>query len=333
MKTYLVFIPNVKEESSMLTSFEQQVVDIIKRKTKQLNIDNISRTEAYATFYNNHPEIKWSFLASMVSRNAGWNMCDLQGKWFPELLSTETRDLLFLTYERANWLIFQDAFPQLLLYEVSKQHEKSYFHLLQYFYVSPFMYEKWTAFWGEKREIELMHALIINEQHIIEPAVVEHPFYQKKVFHRLLFHFQDSLHFSSVLFPTIEGEIYGCSVHSFTKVDERIKLGKKLGELLFSQALYPKFLQFSMSTVHTGSRVDYEQYIFHSKKRDTPYLRTTFPIVSHHEKKRAQWEISKRKEKKLMKELNLSLPTPITEWYQNKQKQLHVLVGIKKFFR
>lgn len=173
----------------MLTSFEQQVVETIRLKTKQLNIDNISRTEAYATFYTNHPEVKWSFLASMVSRNAGWNMCDLQGKWFPELLSIETRDLLFLTYERANWLIFQDAFPQLLLYEISKKHEKSYFHLLEYFDVSPFMYEKWTVFWERKKEIELMHALIINEQHIIEPAVIAHPFYQKKVFHRLVFHF------------------------------------------------------------------------------------------------------------------------------------------------
>lgn len=114
----------------MLTSFEQQVVETIRLKTKQLNIDNISRTEAYATFYNNHPEVKWSFLASMVSRNAGWNMCDLQGKWFPELLSIETRDLLFLTYERANWLIFQDAFPQLLLYEISKNTRSLIFTFL-----------------------------------------------------------------------------------------------------------------------------------------------------------------------------------------------------------
>lgn len=66
----------------------------------------------------------------MVSRNAGWNMCELEGKWFPQALEPETRKQLFLTYERANWLIFQDAYPQLLLYDYSTKLNTPMFHSL-----------------------------------------------------------------------------------------------------------------------------------------------------------------------------------------------------------
>lgn len=113
----------MKEDEEMsLNSSEQALLTAIKKTTDKLNIDNISRTQAYATFYHRYPEVKWAFLASMVSRNAGWNMCDLQGKNMKKALSKQTRDLLFLTYERANWLIFKDVFPQLLLYAVSRKN-------------------------------------------------------------------------------------------------------------------------------------------------------------------------------------------------------------------
>ncbi|GAA3327359.1 hypothetical protein GCM10020331_066980 [Ectobacillus funiculus] len=48
------------------------------------NRDNISRTHAYKEYYLRNCEIRWSFLASMVSRNAGWNMTDLEGKYYPK---------------------------------------------------------------------------------------------------------------------------------------------------------------------------------------------------------------------------------------------------------
>jgi hypothetical protein len=127
----------MKEDEEMsLNSSEQALLTAIKKTTDKLNIDNISRTQAYATFYHRYPEVKWAFLASMVSRNAGWNMCDLQGKNMKKALSKQTRDLLFLTYERANWLIFKDVFPQLLLYAVSRKKHVSYVHLLPYLNVS-----------------------------------------------------------------------------------------------------------------------------------------------------------------------------------------------------
>ncbi len=71
----------------------------IKSETRRANRDNISRTIMYEQFYFRHPEIKWSLLAGIVSRNAGWNMTDLESKWFQHSLKKSDRDLLFQTFE------------------------------------------------------------------------------------------------------------------------------------------------------------------------------------------------------------------------------------------
>lgn len=125
---------------------ESQIIRYVIRKTKQNNIDNIARTKAYLRYYVRHQEIWWSLLASLVSRNAGWNMTDLCNPIYRELLKRKDRKLLFLSYERPNWLIFHDAYPQLLLYELSKKHQRNLFHLLKYFHISSFMQLEWSYF-------------------------------------------------------------------------------------------------------------------------------------------------------------------------------------------
>src|SRR5436305_12609186 len=117
---------------------DQKIISQIQIETNRKNIDNISRTDAYFRYFKKSPDIIWSFLASMVSRNGGWNMCDLEGSIFPQLLESKTRKQLFLTYERANWLIFHDVFPQLLVYQYSLEMKRPMFHLLAYFKVSAF---------------------------------------------------------------------------------------------------------------------------------------------------------------------------------------------------
>ena len=323
----------MKEDEEMsLNSSEQALLTAIKKTTDKLNIDNISRTQAYATFYHRYPEVKWAFLASMVSRNAGWNMCDLQGKNMKKALSKQTRDLLFLTYERANWLIFKDAFPQLLLYAVSRKKHVSYIHLLPYLNVSSFIEEKWRQFMRKPCELQLIHALVVNEQHVIQQPVIEQPFYQDRVFKSTLFFFQDIFHFSSVLFPTTKGELYGCSVHDFTKVNNRIDLGKKLAALLFHEKYYPLFYEFSLKTKHTGSRYDYEQYFVNETICRTPALRKVYPAIRHHEKKREEWFLTKKEEQKLMKKPSFPKKVHFTKWYLQKQKQLYILMKVAQVF-
>ncbi|MFF2286536.1 DUF2515 family protein [Peribacillus butanolivorans] len=308
---------------------EMQLLYSIKVQTAKGNRDNISRTKAYEQFFNVHPEIQWSFLAGMVSRNAGWNMCDLEGIWFSHLLSSKYRLQLFLTYEEANWRIFQDAYPQLLLYHYSTKYGRPLFHLCHYFFITKFMTNQWKSFWKHRNHEKLVTALIINEQNIIEKPVIKK---QSLVFHSLLFLLQDWMHFSTVLFPTCNGKLYGSSVSHFRNIDERIKLGKKLANLLFSKELFPLFHEFSCRTEPTGARFDYEQYRKRPRYHETPILRGVYPIIHHKAEKIEQWDSNKKIKKEWFTKPKWEEDPMLTDWYDHKQKQLHTAVMVKNWF-
>ncbi|UYZ20539.1 DUF2515 domain-containing protein [Mesobacillus jeotgali] len=316
-----------------LTDHEAEVLQKIRQETHEKNLDNISRTRAYLDFYLDYPEMIWSFLASMVSRNGGYNMCDLEGDWFPQFLDPPIRLRLFLTYERANWLIFRDAYSQLLLYSYSTKKSTPMFHLLKFLDVSSFMEREWQIFWEHGDKKRLLTALIINEQNVIHNPVIRHPLYTKRVFNTLMFSFEDYLHFSTVLFPTCDGELYGASVNGFKSVSKRINLGKRLASILFDNRYYPLFLEFAVHTEHTASRHDYEQYFPGNKKRDTPFLRCTYPIIQHHFREQGDWFKERRYHKKwFSQKINHRHPVHLTGWYKKKQKQLHALISLKELF-
>ncbi|MCA0985739.1 DUF2515 family protein [Guptibacillus algicola] len=304
----------------------------IKKITTRGNKDNISRTVFYQAYFKRNPEIKWAFLASMVSRNAGWSMGDLRGEWFPKVLSDEQITTLFLTYERANWTIFEDAFPQLLLYERSKQSNSSIMSALSEFNVSAFMQQEWDVFFESRDEERLMKALIINEQHVIERPVLYHHSYQKKVFHSFLFNVQEWFHFSTVLFPTRNGKLYGVTVKGFRHTKKRVELGKKLATLLFHPALFSSFYEFALKTPATGNRYDYEKYM--GKRKEGPLLREAFPIVSHHQREKVEWFKGRRQiSSMLSKEVHLPHTDDLTEWYQKKRSQLKIGIELENMIK
>ncbi|RSD26533.1 DUF2515 domain-containing protein [Mesobacillus subterraneus] len=316
-----------------LPDHEAEIIQKIKFETDKKNLDNISRTKAYLDFYLEYPEMIWSFLASMVSRNGGYNMCDLEGDWFPKMLEAPLRHRLFLTYERANWLIFRDAFSQLLLYSYSTKKNAPMFHLLKFLDVSQFMEAEWSLFWERGNKKRLMTALIINEQNVIHKPVIKHPVYKKRVFNTFMFSFEDYLHFSTVLFPTCEGELFGASVNGFRSISKRINLGKRLADILFNPGLYPYFLEFALNTEHTASRHDYEKYFPVHKKRDTPFLRTTYPVISHHDQGQKDWYEERTFKREWIKlDVEHRHPTHLTKWHEQKQKQLHALIALKDLF-
>ncbi|TCN23081.1 DUF2515 domain-containing protein [Mesobacillus foraminis] len=317
-----------------LTAEEVQILFKIQSETARKNVDNVSRTSAYLDFYLQHPDIKWAFLASMVSRNGGYSMCDLEGEWYPKVLKPSIRNRLFLTYERANWTIFHDAYPQLLLYEYSTQKKRKMFHLLPYLKVSSFMLREWEQYWIHRDQKQLMTALIVNEQNVIHRTVVEHHVYQKQVFDTFMFFFQDRLHFSAVLLPTINGKLFGASVNGFKNVHKRIDLGKRLADILFNPKLYPSFLEFALLTEHTGSRNDYEQYFREKTYRDTPYLRCIYPVVRHHETAREDWYLKQGLQKSWMeKKVCHKHPIDLTKWFVGKQQQFKTLVLLKQLMK
>lgn len=309
------------------------ILQDIENKTLKGNIDNISRTYYYAKFYLKHPEIRWAHLASMVSRNAGWCMTDLVGTWYLKALTPEMRYWLFLTYEKANWLIFSDAFPQLLIYEQSKKYKTPLFYLLEQFHVSSFMIAEWERYFVEQDNDRLLTALIINEQHLIQKPVIEQDDFVNHVFHSFPYRFQAFFHFSTVLFPTLDGKLYGCSVQHFRNVAKRIQLGKCLAAVLFHPLYYEKFLLFSSLVTHTGSRFDYERYLPNRIQRETPFLRTTYPIISHHIDERESKWFHGQKLNQYFRFVKTPKKMDVTKWYLKKQEQLRLFCLFEEYVK
>lgn len=254
-----------------LTSEEQGLLDRIRRDTRDLNQNNVTRTKAYFDFYQKHPEIHWAFLGHMVSRNGGWNMTDLKGDLLTRLLTNKERNAYFTFLERGNWLIFQDAYPQFLLYSESLKRNKPLFYLLPYLNISTFMETIWNYFWRKRDSYLLTMALVINEQNYLEKRVIQNPVYQKDVLNTLEFKLQDYLSFNHILFPYRKKSLAGQTLHQFQSVHERILLGKILYAVLYQKKdLLNLFVQWAASHRHTGSRKDYWPHIFNNVNEGVP---------------------------------------------------------------
>lgn len=261
-------------------------------------------------------------------------MCDLEGPVLSRLINEEKRRVLFLTYEKANWLIFQDAYPQLLIYHYSTRLGKPMFHLLKHFHVSSFMETEWNDYWCNRDTERLLISLIINEQNVIQRPVLEHPFFKKNVFDAPLFFLQDWLHFSCVLFPTMHGRLFGASVNGFKSVTKRIDLGKRLADILFNAELFPYIYRFAENIAHTGSRMDYERFLQSGYDSHIPPLRRVYPAILHQPRPDYDWSLSHRvKRKWFSKKIKHVHPIHLTDWYLDKQEQLQTMAMLKEVFK
>lgn len=254
-----------------LTKAEGELLEQIRVKTEEHNLNNVTRTKAYLEFYLQHPEIHWAFLGHMVSRNGGWNMTDLKGEFLTRLLSKKERETFFAFLERGNWLIFQDVYPQFLLYKESLRQNKPLFHLCSCLNISTFMETIWNQFWLKQEPYILAIALVINEQSYLEQRVVQNPLYQKGVLNKFEFILQDLLSFNHILFPYEKRNLTGQTLHQFESLHERILLGKRLYSVLFkNKERLKQVLEWAMAHPHTGSRKDYWPHIFNNVNEGIP---------------------------------------------------------------
>lgn len=257
----------VQSSLSRLSREEEALLANIRWRTAQANHSNVTRTAAYLDFYRRCPEVHWALLAHMVSRNGGWNMTDLQGELLPRLLTEHQRQQTYQMLERANGLIFGDAYPQLLLYELASQERCDMLRLLPGLGVSRFMEPIWAQFLEQRSSALLTTALIVNEQHFIESRVVNHSYYRTRVLDAFYFELQAALQFNQVVFPySGEGEplaLAGLVLEDFTNIHERIEFGKRLYALLFSiPEVASGTLAFACRVPHSGSRADYAPHLF-----------------------------------------------------------------------
>lgn len=315
----LLDVVRARRKQHVYKKEEYKLIKTIKYQTSCQNIDNISRTHAYLEFYKMYPEMEWSLLASMVSRNTGWNMTDLKCERIYNLLSDDYLKVLYHTYERPNWLIFHDAYPQLLLYSVSLEWKRPVFHLLKAFEVSLFMEAEWELYWRTKNAKRLTYALIVNEQHVIEQPVLQHGFYASQVFDHVIFKIEEWLRLNAVVFPDLKGSLYGFSVRNFRNVNQRIELGKRLHTLLFHTPESKYILEFGLEINHTGARFDYERF-HNSQSNNQKSLRDLYRVIHHRRLVTQDW-FSGNVLKKWFETPEIKA-YDITAWYRNKRKRM-----------
>lgn len=303
----------------------------IIKQTKKHNIDNVTRTNAYQKFYFTYPEIQWTLVATIVSRNAGWNMTDLYLPPYKDMLGTSERIRLFMTYERANWLIFSDTYPQLLVYQLSLSRNEPMFHLLDSLHVSHFMKKEWEHFWTYKNKQRLMDALIINEQHVIERPVVQQPFFKQRVFKSLPYILQNYFMMNAVLVPTTSKRVYGKFVHGFTNVHKRIMFGKQIAAIIYSPKIYQQAVDFLLTVSHTGSRRDYEQFL-NVNLPQSPILRLAYPAITHHDEIRNDWAKCKNIKKKWFSPLKRIKICEMSSRFYLKRHLLYAYSHMKRIF-
>ena len=278
-----------------LSAHENELVNQIRSRTHSRNVHNISRTEAYWSIFTEFPELHWALLAHMVSRNSGWNMTDLKSNLYAHLLPQHDASELFSFLERANALIFHDAYPQLLLYKESRKAGANLFHLLPYLGVSVFMHACWTQFWNLQDSVLLTEALIINEQQYIQKRVVENAHFQKYVLNKFFFKAQSLLQQNQVVFPYLSNQpsnepisvsTAGLILENFADLSERIQFGKKLYGILFGiPQLHQGIIRFAKQQPHTGSRADYWTQLFTMDKQSNQnnQYNQNSPAISHQE--------------------------------------------------
>ncbi|NKE04021.1 DUF2515 family protein [Mesobacillus selenatarsenatis] len=260
-----------------LSKHDKRWIQLIKEQTRQLNQNNVTRTQAYFRFYLQHPEIHWAFLGHMVSRNVGWNMTDLKGELLTKLLSEREQNDFFAFLERGSWLIFQDVYPQFMIYELSVRSSQEMFHLLPHFQTSAFMETMWRYFWHSGDKSTLAVAMVINEQSYLEKRLIQNHHYKKVVTGTVNFKMYDFLNLNNTIFPYGTGDkserasLAGASLRYFISLHERIIFGKKLYSLLFQQEeMLEGVLKWAHEHHHTGSRKDYWPELFNDVNESYP---------------------------------------------------------------
>ena len=181
----------------------------LKRSRDLTNINNPNRTMYYNRYWKTHPEVPWTLLADLVSRNAGYQMTDLArfSGWIDRKYPLPSSLLnpigvphlraIFALIEVGNYLIFRDIFPPLEVYAKAMkfpEYSDALFDLLldPEFGTDPYILQRWKSFFqtaqakvgGPDWDVwvndfsdgsdmqQHTFALVINEQHQIQDRII-----------------------------------------------------------------------------------------------------------------------------------------------------------------
>lgn len=247
-----------------------------------LNLDNVARTNAYLTLYSwtvaRGSELPWVLMAHLVSRNAGYLMSDLarmlDGKGGADPTLADAMKNLFLLLERANWLIFHDAWHHVLHHLLGRSGQLA----------SPrtpvFIIDAWRRYEGAPQgaasERDLVLDLVTNEQNLIERRAVHHPHLQPGA--RLLAIIEHGGREKPLHFPLEDAP--AITVSGFSDLARRIEAGRRIfDEVVVDRDHRAALLAWAEAHPHTGSREIYGG-------KPGPTVRAAWPVGEV----RAMWD-------------------------------------------
>lgn len=244
------------------------------RERDERNRDNVARTMSYLELYafarDRGVELPWLLMAHLVSRNAGYLMTDLgvalrePGNVFTDEATRE----LFWFLERANFLIFHDAWHHVLhhlLGRTSRLGEET----------PRFMRDAWRRYEEKPSERSLVLDLVCNEQNLIEMRVVHHPRFDRA--RAMIAFFEGIGREAPIVLPKTDARI---TVGTFAKLERRIETGQRIFDtVLAPRAGRDEIFAWATAHAHTGSRGVY------TKARHGATLREVWP----HETVRSLW--------------------------------------------
>jgi hypothetical protein len=175
---------------------------------------------------------------------------------------------LFLFLERANFLIFYDAWHHVLLHLLGRSHEADPAR------VPRFVRDAWTRYEASERasaiaERQLVCDLVTNEQNFIERRVASNARFSRAA---AMIAFFESLGHEAPIF--VPDKSYSTKVGGFASLERRVATGWRI----FDERLAPRdgrdrLFAWSMAHPHTGSRATYGG-------RKTPPLREAWPLAT-----------------------------------------------------
>ena len=228
------------------------------------NADNVTRTESYLELYAHTRglghELPWLFMAHMVSRHAGYLMSDL-GRTLADERTPKTEvvvsviENVMALLERANFLIFADAWTHVLLHLLGRSADPGG-DTPQFMRSAWLRYEtalKRGAAIDRTLERALVMDLVHNEQHFIEQRAVNHPRFAAGLATIELIEREGRE--KPIHFPITTHEI---RVAGFADLTRRIAAGARIfDEVLADRGRRDQIYVLARAHAHTGARTLY----------------------------------------------------------------------------
>ncbi|WP_437732050.1 DUF2515 family protein [Sorangium sp. So ce1335] len=221
------------------------------------NMDNVTRTESYLELYAltraHPPDLPWLLMAHLVSRNAGCVMTEIAAaldRGDCAVAPSALREL-FLFLERANHLIFFDAWYHVLHHLLGRSAELAPGRCPR------FVREAWARHEGARRagqphaavERALVSDLVTNEQNLIERRVVHHP---RFAIARALVALGEAFgQERPIVLPCTQASI---QVGGFAILERRIRAGMSIFDAMADGAAREAMYAWARRHPHDGSR-------------------------------------------------------------------------------